>query len=62
VPQRVGYTWHTLRQWVPDAASPAGEATEIWIATAEHLKLGILATAPRPHLADADGQELAWPA
>jgi RimJ/RimL family protein N-acetyltransferase len=61
VPKRVGFTWYAVTEWVPEDGLPEREATETWIATADHLRLGPLATAPRPVLSDADGNILEWP-
>lgn len=61
VPQRCGYSYDgrelTVLPGVPDV-----EPTDMWFATAEHLASGPLSSTTRPHVFDADGQELAWPA
>jgi RimJ/RimL family protein N-acetyltransferase len=61
VAQRVGFTWFEASDWVPDGRLSERAATETWIATADHLRLGPLATAPRPALSDANGNALTWP-
>ena len=61
VPQRCGYSYDgrelTLMPGVPDV-----EPTDMWSATSQHLASEPLASAPRPRVFDAHGQELSWPA
>lgn len=59
--QRVGFTWYEQTDWVPEDGLPERDSTEVWIATGDHLKLGPLASAPRPVLSDASGNLIDWP-
>ncbi len=58
--QRVGFTWHEHKDWEPADGLPERDCTEVWVASEEHLKLGPLASAPRPILTDASGTVLNW--
>lgn len=61
VPERCGYTYEGRHQTLMPGVEEL-EATDIWVATAETLGSGLLATTPRPRLFDAGGAELEWPA
>lgn len=61
VAQRVGYTWKGTTEWAPADGHPQQDQMETWVTTHDHLRLGPLATAPLPHLADARGFTLPWP-
>ncbi len=60
VPERLDYTYEGRHQTLMPGVEGL-EATDIWVATAENLELGLLFSTPRPHLFDDAGVELDWP-
>lgn len=61
IPERLWYTYEGRHQTLM-AGVEGLEAVDIWVATAENLEAGLLASMPRPRLFDAVGAELEWPA
>jgi RimJ/RimL family protein N-acetyltransferase len=61
VPERIEYTYEGRHETLMPGVEGL-EATDIWVATEEHLETGLLASTPRPRLFDSAGIELEWPA
>lgn len=60
VPERAGYTYERRAETVMPGVAEF-EATDIWVATDDNLREGLLAATPRPSLFTRDSQPLAWP-
>ena len=61
IPERCGYTYEGRHETLMPGVEEL-EATDIWVATSDNLREGLLASTSRPLLFDATGAPLAWPA
>jgi len=60
VPERLAYTYEGRHQTLMPGVEEL-EAADVWVATADNLETGLLASTPRPRLFGADDLELEWP-